>query len=71
MTLTGRDPLDRPDHPLYVPDDAERDPFGVFDRAGRRTRPPRKFGAADIAQDRKQPRLHGRSAITIEMSERA
>jgi cytochrome P450 len=33
MTLTGRDPLDRPDHPLYVPDDAERDPFGVFDRS--------------------------------------
>ena len=33
MTLTGRDPLDRPDHPLYVPDDHERDPFGVFDRA--------------------------------------
>ena len=33
MTLTGRDPLDRPDHPLYVPDDHERDPFGAFDRA--------------------------------------
>jgi cytochrome P450 len=33
MTVTGHDPLDRPGHPLYVADDHERDPFGVFDRS--------------------------------------
>src|SRR5712691_2504621 len=32
---------------------------------------PRKFGAADVAQDGEEPRLHRRSAIRIEMAQRA
>ena len=43
----------------------------VLDAAGGRTRAPRKFGAADIAQDRQQPRLHRRAAIAVEMPQRA
>jgi cytochrome P450 len=67
MTLTGRDPLDRPDHPLYVPDDAERDPFGVFDRA---------VGVSDVADPytpfetlRARCPVHPSDALAVEMGE--
>ena len=43
----------------------------VVDGAGRRAGAPRKFGAADIAQDREQPWLHRRPAIAVEMFQRA
>jgi hypothetical protein len=54
----------------FVP---ERNPSGglgrILDRRGRRAGAPGIFGATDIAQDRKQPRLDLRAAIGVEMPE--